>query len=337
VSAPINRWKLGMFVVLGLFVLLFGLTWLGVARLQRATHEAFAYFDEAVLGLEIGSAVRLRGQAIGSVADIRLAENQKHLEVRMSLYDDRLVRMQLDPALFEAGHQLPADLHAQIVTSYLTQTSFVLLDFIPVEPGREQQLPFQPHEPFIRSVRSTFHSVEEGVRDLLRELPDLAAEARKLLAQARGDLERSRIPELSRHADEVLTAAEQRVRDLDRIPVVMAATDAFHEIEALSRTWRDEKGPVRTLLAELTTLARDLRATIVEADLAATTRSLRAAGDRTAAAGQEFGGLAGDLRAALPNVRAALSSVERLIELLDRDPGALLHGRPPPSSPLKKD
>jgi phospholipid/cholesterol/gamma-HCH transport system substrate-binding protein len=336
VSAPVNRWKLGMFVVLALVMFVFGLTWLGMARLQRATHEAFAYFDEPV-GLEDGSPVKFRGQPIGIVANVKVAPDKKHLRVTARLFDDKLIALGLDPEALDRERGLPPGLRAQIVTSYLTQTSFLLIDYYADRPGGDPPLPFQVEPNTIPTVRSTFRSVEEGVRDVLRELPDLAAEARKLLSRAREDLEGSRIPQLSHHADEVLTAAEQRVRDLDRIPVVMAATDAFREIETLSRTWRDEKGPVRTLLAELTTLAHDLRATIIEADFAATTRSLRAAGDRAAAAGQEFGGLAGDLRAALPNVRAALASVERLIELLDRDPGALLHGRPPPSSPLKKD
>ena len=48
-TVPANRWKIGLFVVFGALVILMGLTWLGMARMKRSTHEAFVYFDEPAL------------------------------------------------------------------------------------------------------------------------------------------------------------------------------------------------------------------------------------------------------------------------------------------------
>ena len=56
-----NRWKLGLFCVVGTAGLALGLSMFGVSRLQRATHPVWAFFDEEVTGLETGSPVRFRG------------------------------------------------------------------------------------------------------------------------------------------------------------------------------------------------------------------------------------------------------------------------------------
>jgi hypothetical protein len=72
----------------------------------------------------------------------------------------------------------------------------------------------------------------------------------------------------------------------------------------------------------------DARRELVAADLAATTAALRAATGTVAAVG-------GDVQQELPQLRAALAAIERLAALLERDPGALLHGRANNASPLQ--
>ena len=129
-SAPVDRWKLGLFVLTGFGALVGSLTFAGMAQLQRPSKEAFAYFDEPVVGLEPGSSVRFRGVPIGVVDDITLASNKKHLQVRMALYDDKLVKLGLEVDELGPDKAFPSDLRAQLVTQYITQMSFVLVDFV---------------------------------------------------------------------------------------------------------------------------------------------------------------------------------------------------------------
>ncbi|MEO6594653.1 MAG: MlaD family protein, partial [Planctomycetota bacterium] len=86
-TAPANRWKLGLFVVGGSAAMLTGLTWLGMRQLRRAYHTSYAYFDEALTGLEEGSPVKFRGVPIGVVQEIHVASDKKHLYVQAALYD----------------------------------------------------------------------------------------------------------------------------------------------------------------------------------------------------------------------------------------------------------
>ncbi|MGE3175479.1 MAG: MlaD family protein [Planctomycetota bacterium] len=326
-TAPGGRWKLGLFVVAGAGVLLFGLMWLGMARLQRPVHIAFAFFDEPLVGLEPGSPVKFRGVSIGVVDTIRLAVDKKHLQVRAALYDDRLADLGFDTAALGPECEFPADLRAQLVTSYLTQTSFVLVDFYRGD-GADRELPFTPPKNTIRTVRSTFRSVEEGLRDVLRELPELVESARQLIDETRSDLRAANVPELSARAERALEVAEARVRDIEQLSVVQSAEAAFREITDLARGWGDDQGPVRALQREVEAVGQDLRAALAAADLGGTSRSLQAAGDGAAA-------LSLDLQQQLPRLRSTLAAIERLAELLERDPGALLRGRGDSGSPLR--
>jgi hypothetical protein len=83
------------------------------------------------------------------------------------------------------------------------------------------------------------------------------------------------------------------------------------------------------MLAELRGLADALRREVADARLGETTGSVREA---TAAVGQ----LGADVRGELAQLRATLAAVERLAAMLERDPGALLHGRTAPRSPLQE-
>ncbi|MEQ1634088.1 MAG: MlaD family protein [Planctomycetota bacterium] len=336
-TAPVDRWKLGLFVIAGIAVLLGGLTFAGMAQLKRPCHAAYAFFDEPLVGLEPGSSVRFRGVPIGVVDDITLAPDKKHLQVLASLYDDKLVKLGLDPEQLGPDREFPVDLRAQLVTQYLTQTSFVLVDFHEGGADPQKRLPFDVPINTIPTIRSTFRSLEEGLRDFLRELPEVTGAARQLLDALRTDLKAADLPALSRRADAALRTAEQKVKDLDQMPVLQSATASFRELEGLVRDWKKDDGPVNGTLAELRMLGVELRRAIEQADVAATTQSLRAGGEGARDAGVELAALSRDLRQDLVHVRAALASIERLTSLLERDPGALLHGRAPSTTPLRKD
>ena len=336
-TAPVDRWKLGLFVLSGFGAMVGGLTFAGMAQLQRPSQEAYAYFDEPLVGLEPGSSVRFRGVPIGVVDDITLASDKKHLQVRMALYDDKLVKLGLDVAQLGRQKAFPSDLRAQLVTQYITQMSFVLVDF--VEPGlaRDRELPFQPPVNTIRSIPSAFRSFEEGLRDAMREVPAIADSAKRMFDGVSKGFADANLADLSRRVVDTLRAVEQKLADLDRMPALQSATSAFTEFEGLVREWRDERGPVRSAVADLHALAGDLRTAIAAADVAATASSLRAAGDGAASASSEVAALAQSLQKELGSLRAALASVERLVSVLERDPSALLRGREPSTLPLRKE
>jgi ABC-type transporter Mla subunit MlaD len=79
-SAKISPTIIGSFVVGALVLLIIAVIAFGSGRLFRQSKEFVLYFDSSVNGLRVGAPVKLKGVEIGSVKDIRL-QLEKELQV----------------------------------------------------------------------------------------------------------------------------------------------------------------------------------------------------------------------------------------------------------------
>jgi paraquat-inducible protein B len=322
-TAPANRWKLGLFVVSGCAATMLGAAWIGAGKLQRVVHPAYAYFDEALTGLEEGSPVKFRGITIGVVRRIKVAEDKKHLRVEASLYEDKVEDIGLDVTNLAQACQT---LRAQVVMSWVTNTSFIQVDFFPDPASGPQQLPFSvpAYEITIRTVPSTAKSLEAASRDVLRELPSIASSARELVELLRSELQAAMVPQLTKELTTLLQRVDGFVSDLQQRGVIANVNTTLDSVRAAATdavgTLRDEQSPFGVTLAELRGLATDLRRQVEGARIAETAASMRAATGQVGAVGEA-------VRTELVQFRATLAAVERLAALLERDPGSLLHGR----------
>src|SRR5439155_344728 len=93
-----NHWKLGLFVLLAVVALLGALFWLGARRFHRESFAAVSYFDESVQGLDVGSPVKFRGVTVGTVAEITIAPDHRHVQVTSNIY----LAARVDKAIDEA-------------------------------------------------------------------------------------------------------------------------------------------------------------------------------------------------------------------------------------------
>ncbi len=324
-----------MFVLAACGTSVAALAWIGMRELQREFHTAFAYFDEAVTGLEEGSPVKFRGVTIGVVDEIRLAPDKKHLRVQAALYDDKLKRLGLRAPDAEGPCSLPPNLRAQLVMSWVTSTSFIQVDYFPDPPGGAQQLPFPAEAVTLRTVKSTAKSLEDASRDVLRELPVMATAARELVELLRTELQGARLPDVARQLQALLQRIDQTLVAFDAAGTMATTTAAMakvgvaaDEVRAAAATLQGDQGPLGATMAELRGLATSLQRELQAMQLPATAASLRS----TAASAEELGvGVA----AGLQSLRSTLSAIDRLVTMLERDPGALLRGRAPQGSPLQ--
>jgi ABC-type transporter Mla subunit MlaD len=327
-SAPANRWKLGLFVLTGGALCLTALAWLGAAGMQRQKRIAWAYFDEALTGLEEGSPVRFRGVRIGVVDTIRIGRDKKHLAVQMSLFEEYLpeLGLELDQAL--GGDPLATDLRAQVVMSWVTGTAFIQVDFYPDPGGEPQRLPFACAINTLRTVPSTAKSLEAAGREVLRDLPAIAAATLELVQLLQRELTAARLPAVMARLEAVLQALQGQIDLLASQQTVATVTEGFVAVGNTARSLQADQGPLHTALQEVAQLAASLRAELTRAELPMTTANLR----DTA---QGLANLGTDLQQDLASLPRTLASLQRLAELLERDPAALLRGRAtPPNSPL---
>src|SRR6056297_3346379 len=111
-----TQFSVGLFVVIGMAVVVIFILWLGLMQYFVEGRKYVAFFDESVQGLNKDSAVKYRGVDIGRVDDIRVAPDgrlvQIILELRQPLRDNE-------------------DIFAQIKSVGITGIMFVELEHTP--------------------------------------------------------------------------------------------------------------------------------------------------------------------------------------------------------------
>ena len=232
-STATNRWKLGLFVVLGHFLGLGALIWLGAQNFERESYEIVTYVDEAVQGLDIGSAVKIRGVPVGGVTTIRLADqDHRHVEITCEIFSDLLDR---DLYAGENGSFFSENIRAKITAAGITGAKYVLLDFFDEERDAVAELPFDPPTNYVPSVPSTLKSLEEGIREILDTLPTILTDAVETMDRLKEILVRLDVESMAAEAERIMKTFSDKLEQLDleqlneTVQVVDGRCEPHHE------------------------------------------------------------------------------------------------------------
>lgn len=305
-STPANRTLIGAFVLLGLALTLAFLVALGGGWLKGERPRLLARFDQDVSGLDTGSAVRLRGVAVGKVTSILIragGEEHKSIPVIIEIDPDLAERLGVGDTLgTQEGLEqaVLAGLTAKLrLQSFVTGILYVDLDYA-AKPG----------ERLLRRV--------DGLVEIPTELSDHVA-LTQALNRTVGNLSQVDFAGLSsklgRLADSVNRLAEdpalaQASRDLS------AAMGSFNRVaEKLSQ----QVGP----------LADDLRLTAEETRR--TLGKLSQAADNLQDLTRSGGATRTQLDQALVDFAEAAQAVKSLADSLDRNPETILKGKRRPA------
>ena len=283
-----NHWKLGLFILLAVGAMLGTLFWLGARRFHRESFTAVSYFDESVQGVDVGSPVKFRGVTVGTVGDITIAPDHRHVQVTSNIYVDALVRLGLRTRAPRSGEEfIDPRLRVQLASAGITGVRFIQTDFFDPERYPPPRLPFEPPWNYVPSAPSTLKNVEEAAIEIMNRLPVLADRAKDTLADMKKTL-----------------------GSIDRLAVDLGAED----------------GSFKGALQELRAAAARVDKALDQANLGATTASIR---DTAASVGQAAAGVSDareELQGSLVALREALESVRTLADSLERDPSVLLRG-----------
>ena len=281
-----NHWKLGLFVVASLATVVGATFWLGSRLFQRESFEAISYFDESVQGLEVGSPVKWRGVTVGSVREITVAPDGRHVQVTSDIFVDALKRLGLEKPK-RGGDFINPNLRVQLASAGITGIRFLQTDFF--DPARHPppQLPFEPPWNYVPTTPSTLKSVEESVLEILNRLPAVEREAEEALGALRGTLT---------------------------------------SVDGLIGTLQADDGAFKALLVQLRSTAARLERALKEAEFGSTTASLRTTSGQVGEAAAGVSDAREELRASLVALRETLEAVRALADSLERDPSALLRG-----------
>ncbi len=191
-STPANNFKLGMYTLGGLSLLVAGLLAFGARSYFEATTSFETYMPGDVTGLAVGSAVELRGVRVGKVERINFSWNDYQVTEPgyvVVLFDIRDEMAPLPPGkarneLLQAA--IKQGLRARLKNQGITGTSILSLEFLNPAENPPVEFPWTPKHTYIPSAPGQFVELLASVEKALRNVHRLDFAAINKLLQ--GDL-----------------------------------------------------------------------------------------------------------------------------------------------------
>lgn len=354
-----GHWKLGLFVLIGLFVGFAAVVWLGAAEIDKEVAHYVTYFDESVQGLDVGSPVKFRGVRIGNVSRIGVAPDHRHVEVEAEVDIGALKTMGLDAETL----QVPEDMRVQLASAGVTGLKFLQVDFFNPEKNPLPELPFRTADNYIPAAPSMLKSLEDSVVESVGKFPETTDQINAMLHKINillTDVNQKRIPgrvvttinKVNDTVDEgrlVLALTKKKIRRLDVETMsdnMVAASENIKTLTAkgnaaldningslirvnrlLDRAQKqggvmdDVEATVKVLKEE----AKQLEGTMAIAK--STMKSFKGTADAFSNVARDASTVTADLGKTLSSVADAAESIRRMVDVLERDPDMLLKGR----------
>ena len=319
----------GMFVIGAMLLIIVALLSFGGVNFFSKPQRFIVYFDESIHGLDLGSAVKLRGVRVGRVADLNVrysaAANKSVVAVVCEFSRNMIVDDQGQPIDVSDRAKLQTlvdhGLRAQLgVVGLATGLLFVELDFYdPKLYPAEAAAPGDKHL-VVPSVPSAISEYQASLTEIL------------------SDLKRVDFAGLSRNLNATLATANQKLQGIDTVRLSEHWAKAADAIQTMAT----DPG-IKQALTNLNSAGSDLRGLIARIDsqvqptsdqLAQTLKDARralATFNDAAATAQHFiaaqSGTAEEANLTMQQLREAAAAVQRLADFLERNPNALITGR----------
>ena len=306
---------IGAFVLGAMVLALTAVVLIGSGRYFRRTYPFVLYFPGSVNGLRVGAPVKFRGVEIGSVQDIRLQLKRDQSDLRIPVIieidPDKITSLGGSETILNSPAEyrsaIEAGLRGQLQTeSFVTGVLFVALEYF---PGSRAVLVQQPgNRKFrYREIPTEPSSTEKTRMAVTEVLTKLAA----------SDIEG------------LVDSARQTISDLHQLVASPDLKLTIRSLGDVAGRLGDAAGNVSHLATGLDSnisgLTRDLRQTSVKA-----TAVMDQAGkvlQHTDATINESS-LMYELTRTLQEVSAAARSVRLLTGYMERNPSAVIFGRP---------
>ena len=327
-SKKANPTLVGAFVVGAIVLVIVAVTILGSGRLFQKTYEFVLYFQGSVSGLREGAPVKYKGVEIGSITKIllQLDEGPKlnRIPVIIKLDADKLSGRGVggslaDPAALKGV--IDRGLRGQLQTeSIVTGVLFVALDLFPDSQAEFVQPP-RSRYPEIPTIPTTLQKAQDILGQLLTKLDDIDFKAvLTSLADAA-----TNIDGLAKNKD--LLEAFAGVNQLVNKPELHAAIRSLEQtVQKIDQGADGVQKVAGSLDRSVATLSADLKETLTGVrdavkQIQVTVANVDGFVDPSSPTSHE-------LTKALKELSGAARSLRLMADFLERNPRALLFGRP---------
>lgn len=177
-SQPSNNFKLGLFTLGGVTLLVVGLLAFGARSYFVPTSEFETYIRGDVTGLAVGSAVELRGVRVGKVTHIDFSWTEYEPTQPSYIVVEFEMRNDIAPRSPGAGNDLlqtaiGRGLRARVKAKGITGTSILSLEYVDPAENPPVQVPWTPHYTYIPSAPGEFGELLASAQKVLHNLEDL--------------------------------------------------------------------------------------------------------------------------------------------------------------------
>lgn len=284
-SQSSTHFKLGLFVILGVVLLVGGALALGAGSFLRKKVYFETYIEESVHGLAVGSPVKNRGVKVGSVVEIDFVRNAYPLDTRDSEKRrmGQLVRIicslradvlqdSSEAAVEELVEVAVRDgMRVRMAMEGITGLAYLEVDF--VEPGLDvtSEVPWIPEFPYLPAASSVMNRWSASLDLLFNELESvdiegMASNLDRLVVNLDRTLEEARVAELSTSIELTLSEARESLRSAR----ALLEGDDPHGLLAKGSVVLDElsaaMASAEASIQALGTLAPDARTTLANVD-----------------------------------------------------------------------
>jgi phospholipid/cholesterol/gamma-HCH transport system substrate-binding protein len=313
-----SKFMIGLFVTIGILIGMVAVVWLGASKYFEKGKTYVTYFDESVQGLQVDSAVKYRGVEAGRVERIRVAPDNRLIEVVMKI---------------NLRGKLEREYVAQLKAAGITGIVFVELDRKETDkPDPSPKITFASQYPVISSKPSDVkqlltgidnviqslnkidtQGISDQIKSTLKVLESVVASLNNVVGSVDKALGTGKLEEAIVEVKNTLLKVQNFVSDAQKDLQAMNLGKSGTNIE--SATARLDKimnsGEIEAVLAEVKDAAKNMNQLVEGLDK----RSLA---------------ITNNIKATSENLKRASESLEMLTERVYASPSDLLFGEPPP-------
>ncbi len=329
-----TKFSVGIFLILGLAIVVVGIIWLGMSNYLEKGRLFVAYFDESVQGLDKDSPVKYRGVYIGRVHAIGVAANERLIEVVMKIETD------LQPNGM-AGQQIVAQLKSVGITGLM----FIELeqkkgDEPLIYPSADLKppypvLPTRPSEisKFFKGLEDMFSifraldtktisdELTTALKKVNRTLDD--AQLDTMVADVRDTLKNLQKVLDAKNLDRMLNSFEQTSENVNKM-----AVNADGGISDIRKTVGRLDGVIESSGSDIQAVTKDLKASALEVRRAMQNAAIMLENtDRNVDAVQRR------ITLTLEHIERASDTLNQFLERVASEPSQIVFSDPPEEKP----
>ncbi len=255
-SAKPNYFRIGLFIVIGIAIMVGTLIALGVGQFFKPRIYIETYVDGTVQGVDVGTPVKFRGVQIGKVSDINFTFNEYGAPGQVDRYNYVTILMEIQkemfPGMFKENltslieKNVKQGMRARIEPLGITGSNYIEINYV-TDPAQfpALEVDWKPHYYYIPSAPGQLTNILDSMNNIMRQVEQLnlsgmsksvtdvldnlnkaitdaqvsklSSDMQQLMTQIKSAIDSANIGPLSDDARKLLASLEKSNADLQKI------------------------------------------------------------------------------------------------------------------------